>query len=155
MFQVSSQKGEILCFRCWYSMKTRYVIFRAPKYFIGRCLFKFGSSHFVLIWIHSAFQILVWKIMLTCCSYSLLKRGTLNLLGAKISFNSFYLTSVQNLNFRSSHFVFIGARGIFKFLHEKVSLVSFFFFGWNSKKNWCVVLRGSKNVIEIFPFRCC
>ena len=84
MFQLSSWKDEFLRFRCWYSMKVRYVVFRAPKYFIGRCLVKFRNSRFVLIGIHihSTFQIPLWKIVFNCCSYSLLKRSTLNLLGA-------------------------------------------------------------------------
>ena len=50
-----------LRFHCSYSMKTRYVVLRAPKYFIVRCLFKFMRSCFVLSEIHSLFQIPLWK----------------------------------------------------------------------------------------------
>ena len=64
------------------SMKTRYVELRALKYFIGRCLSKFGSSRSVLIGIHSILQIPLCKTVFNCCCYSLLEKGTLNLLGA-------------------------------------------------------------------------
>ena len=63
-------------------MKTRYVVLRTLKYFIGRYLFKFGSSRFVVIGIHDIPQIPLRKNVFKCCCYSLLKRGTLNLLGA-------------------------------------------------------------------------
>ena len=60
-FCVYRGQRVFLCFRCWYLRKTRYVVLRAPKYFIMRCLFIFIRSCFVLLEVHSLFQISLWK----------------------------------------------------------------------------------------------
>ena len=66
-----------LHFRCWYSMKTRYVVLRTPKYFIVRCLFKFIHSCFVLLQIHSLFQIPLWKALFAGSCFFLIKNPNL------------------------------------------------------------------------------
>ena len=46
--------------------------------------------------------------------------------------------------------MFIGARVIFKLVHEKMSFV----FVWlKFRKDWFVVLKKPKNLVEIFLFR--
>ena len=89
-----------LCFRCWYSMKTRYVVLRTPKYFIVRCLFKFMRSCFVLLEIHSLFQIPLWK--------------------ASFGGSSFF--SIKNPNLRDIQIVFIVANVIFRVSFSKNTL---------------------------------
>ena len=80
-----------LRFHCWYSMKTRYVVLRTPKYFIVRCLFKFMRSCFVLLEIHSLFQIPLWKA----------------------SFGGSCFFSIKNPNLGNIQIVFIAANVIF------------------------------------------
>ena len=89
-----------LCFRCWYSMKTRYVVLRTPKYFIVRCLFKFMRSCFVLLEIHSLFQIPLWKA----------------------SFGGSCFFSIKNPNLRNIQIVFIEANVIFRVSSSKKTL---------------------------------
>ena len=84
-------------FRCWYSMKTRYVVLRTPKYFIVRCLFKFMRSCFVLLEIHSLFQIPLWKA----------------------SFGGSCFFSIKNPNLRNIQIVFIAANVIFRVSSSK------------------------------------
>ena len=67
-------------------MNARYVVLRAPKYFLGN---NFPNSELVVSFLYGSIANL------------------------KFSFEKFF-TSVQNLNLRSSHFMFIGAREIFQ-----------------------------------------
>ena len=81
-------------------MKTRYVVLRTPKYFIVRCLFKFMRSCFVLLEIHSLFQIPLWKV----------------------SFGGSCFFSIMNPNLRNIHIVFIAANVIFWVSSSKKAL---------------------------------
>ena len=92
IFCIYRGQRVFLRFSCWYSMKMRYVVLRAPKYFIVRCLSKFMRSCFVLLEIHSLFQIPLWKA----------------------SFCGSCFFSNQNSNLRNIQIVFIGANVIFR-----------------------------------------
>ena len=91
-----------LRFHCWYSMKTRYVVLRTPKYFIVRCLFKFMRSCFVLLEIHSLFQIPLWKA----------------------SFGGSCFFSIKNPNLRNIQIVFIAANVIFGVSYSKKNFMA-------------------------------
>ena len=78
-------------------MKTRYVVLRTPKYFIVRCLFKFMRSCFVLLEIHSLFQIPLWKT----------------------SSGGSCFFSIKNSNLRDIQIVFIAANMIFRVSSSK------------------------------------
>ena len=99
-FCVYRGQRVFLRFRCWYSMKTRYVVLRAPKYFIVGCLFKFMRSCFVLLEIHSLFQIPLWKA----------------------SFGGSCFFSIKNPNLRNIQIVFIEANVIFRVSSSKKTL---------------------------------
>ena len=92
--QFCAYRGQrlFLHFRCWYSMKTRYVVWTTLKCFIVRCLFKFMRSCFVLLEIHSLFQIPLWKA----------------------SFGGSCFFSIKNPNLRNIQIVFIAANVIFR-----------------------------------------
>ena len=99
-FCVYRGQRVFLDFCCWYSMKTRYVVLRAPKYFIVGCLFKFMRSCFVLLEIHSLFQIPLWKA----------------------SFGGSCFFFIKTPNFRNIQIVFIAANVIFRVSSSKKTL---------------------------------
>ena len=72
-----SGQRVFLHFRCWYSMKTRYVVIRTPKYFIVRYLFKFIHSCLILLQICSLFQIPLWKALFVGSCFFLIKNPNL------------------------------------------------------------------------------
>ena len=111
-FCVYRDQMVFLRFRCWYSMKTRHVVLRTPKYFIMRCLFKFMRSCFVLSEIHSLFQIPLWKA----------------------SFGSSCFFSSKNSNLRNIQIVFIGAKVIFRESFSKKLYGPFLWAGFNCLK---------------------
>ena len=118
-----------LRFRCWYSMKTRYVVLRTLKYFIVRCLFKFMRSCFVLLEIHSLLQIPLWKA----------------------SFDGSCFFSIKNPNLRNIQIVFIAANVIFRVSSSKKTLWPFFMEGFNCLK-YTEPLQGS-SLLFITQFR--
>lgn len=114
---------SLLHFLCLYLMKVRCVVLRADKYFNGRCLFKFWGSSFILIGIHSIFQIPLQKLIFYCFCCSIL--AILIYQKEAFSFDSCYFTSLQDLNLKVSHFVFVGACEIFQGSSWQVSCVFF------------------------------
>ena len=95
-FCVYRGQRVFVCFRCWYSMKMRYVVLRTPKYFILRCLFKFICSCFVFLEMHSLFQIPLWKA----------------------SFGGSCFFSIKNPNLRNIQIVFIAVNVFMAFYHS-------------------------------------
>ena len=117
-----------LCFRCWYSMKTRYVVLRTPKYFIVRCLFKFMRSCFVLLEIHSLFQIPLWKA----------------------SFGGSCFFSIKNPNLRNIQIAFIAANVILRVSSSKKLYGSFLWTEMNCLKSTEPLQGGSLLFITQF-----
>ena len=127
-FCVYRGQRVFLRFRCWYSMKTRYVVLRTPKYFIVRCLFKFMRSCFVLLEIHSLFQIPLWKA----------------------SFGGSCFFSIKNPNLRNIQIAFIAANVILRVSSSKKLYGSFLWTEMNCLKSTEPLQGGSLLFITQF-----
>ena len=131
---ILTKKSVLLRFHCWQSMKGKYVLLRPPRDLIARCLFKYQL--FFQIWGYlfrvnrvqmnfSRSRIRNYIFVLFLMNWFKCKpfRSTLDEEFHLILLSSFTV-SIQRLNSRSSHFVFIGARARFPvFLLQKYVLV--------------------------------